>query len=298
MKESIIALLKERGPLTGAEIRAAVSGDHLALWQACRQCPDLRVQTVGTQYLRLDRRLPGFARLSPSIWRGFLTYSVLGLSEQSDAITEKAGRLLSHTEAISRSKLDVAYQTVSGLAENLEDLRRKACFIIAGDIVYNMSHDVPRPERSTGKSVSGSDIDMVVVVSDRCSKSFMRQLDQAIYQQKFELLLNPYLREELDYVVKPFRRLKDQVHFDSFSHMLACKILHEGTFMFGNEVLFSNVKSLLRESGVIEKLENMEYVAKIDRINAERRLLKVGPSEMTDEILNLFYPSDESEEFE
>jgi len=35
---------------------------------------------------------------------------------------------------------------------------------IAGDIVYNMAHNVPCPERSTGKLVKGSDMHIVVVV--------------------------------------------------------------------------------------------------------------------------------------
>ncbi|EFK08660.1 conserved hypothetical protein [delta proteobacterium NaphS2] len=298
MEKTILALIKERGPLTGAEIRAEISGDHLALWQACLQCPDLIVRTVGTQYLRLDRRLPGFARLSPSIWRSFLTYSIIGLRERPDPLAEKADQILDHIEAISRSKLDVAFQTVSGLAADLDGMEEEACFIIAGDIVYNMSHDVPRPERSTGKPVNGSDMDMVVVVSDRCSKSSMRRLDEAIYREKFRLLLNPYSREELDYVVKPFSRVKTQIRCDSFRHILACKILHEGTFMFGNARLFQKIKTLLKESGVIKKMQEMEHLAKIGRIKAEALLMKVTPDEITDEILNLFYPSDESEEFE
>ena len=298
MEKAILALIKERGPLTGAEIRAEIQGDHLALWQACLQSPDLTVRTVGTQYLRLDRRLPGFARLSPSIWRSFLTYSIIGLKEQTDVLAKKAGQILEQIEAISRSKLDVAFQTVSGLAADLEGMEEEACFIIAGDIVYNMSHDVPRPERSTGKPVNGSDMDMVVVVSDRCSKSFIQRLDEAIYREKFRLLLNPYSREELDYVVKPFSRVKEQIRCDSFSHMLACKILHEGTFMFGNEHLFQKIKNLLKASGVILKLQEMEHLAKIGRIKAETLLMGVTPDKITDEILNLFYPSDESEEFE
>ncbi len=298
MEEAILALIAERGPLTGAEIRAQVPGDHLALWQTCLKCPLLTVRTVGTQYLRLDRRLPGIARLSPSIWRGFLTYSVVGLSEQAGAVAEKAEQLLGRIEEISRSKLDVAFQTVSGLAADLEGIEKEACFIIAGDIVYNMSHDVPRPERSTGKSVNGSDMDMVVVVSDHCPKPFMKRLDQAIFQEKSRLLMSPHMREELDYVVKPFSRVKEQIRCDSFTHILACKILHEGTFMFGNPRLFQRIKNLLKESGVIAKLQEMEHRAKVGRLKAEARLMKVTPGEITEEILNLFYPSDESEEFE
>ena len=178
-------------------------------------------------------------RDSPSILRSFLTYSVIGLSGLRNRLEERAAQLLSHIEAVSRSKLDVAFQTVSGLASELDGIEKEACFIIAGDIIYNMAHDVPRPERSTGKLVNGSDMDMVVLVSDDCPESYMNRLDEAIYREKHNLLLAPHLREELDYVVKPFSRVREQVRFDSFSHVLACKILQEGAFLYGNELLFS-----------------------------------------------------------
>lgn len=289
--------MEKKGPLTGAEIRASVQGDNLAIWQACLRCPDLEVRTVGTRYLRLDRRLPEFARLSPSIWRSFLTYSVVGFSRQQNELEEKVAQLRAHIDKVSRSKLDVAFQTISGLAADLDGLEKESCFIIAGDIVYNMSHDVPRPERSTGKLVNGSDMDMVVLVSDHCTEAFINRLDDAIYREKYRLLFAPHLREELDYVVKPFSRVREQIHFDSFSHMLACKILHEGTFLFGNELLFQEVKSLLREEGVVKKIEQMEEIARNHRRDSESLLMNAVPAEMSQEMQNLFYPSEESEEF-
>ena len=290
--------MEERGPLTGAEIRSMVPGDNLALWQACLRCPGLEVRTVGARYLRLDRKLPGFARLSPSIWRTFLTYSVIGLQKQRDELEQRALELLAHIETVSRSKLDVAFQTISGLAAELDGMEKEACFIIAGDIVYNMSHDVPRPERSTGKLVNGSDMDVVVLVSDDCPEPFIKRLDDAIYQEKYRLLLAPHLREELDYVVKPFSRVREQVRFESFGHLLACKILHEGAFLYGNERLFQEAKALLREEGVVERLERMDLLARSRRIYAEALLMKATSGKISQDTLNLFYPSEESEEFD
>lgn len=298
MEKEIIALIEQKGPLTGAEIRDAVPGNGLDLWQACFKCPDLKVRTVGTRYLRLDRRLTEFARLSPSIWRSFLTFSVIGLKGLQNGLEERAEGLRRHIEAVTRSKLDVAFQTVSGLAAEVEDIEKQVCFIIAGDIVYNMSHNVPRPERSTGKLVNGSDMDMVVLVSDHCPESYINRLDEAIYREKFRLLLTPHLREEIDYVIKPFRKVREQVRFDSFSHMLACKILQEGTFLYGNELLFQDVKALLRTQGVVEKLKRMETLAGTHRRNAERLLKDVTSGEISQETMNHFYPSEESEEFE
>ncbi len=272
--------------------------EGLRLWQACFNAPRLAVRTVGTRYLRLDRRLPGFGRLSPSIYRSFLTYSVIGLKNSHHRLAERATELHGHIEAVSRSKLDVAFQTVSGLAAEMEDVEKRACFIIAGDIVYNMSHSVPRPERSTGKMVNGSDIDLVVVASDQCSQAYINRLDDAIYREKTRLLLTPHLREEVDYVVKPFRRVRAQVRFDSFAHMLACKILQEGTFLYGNETLFQDVKALLHAEGVVDKLKRMETSARAHRLNAEEILKHISHENLSQETLNLFYPSEESEEFE
>ena len=156
----------------------------------------------------------------------------------------------------------------------------------------------PDRERSTGKLVNGSDMDMVVLVSDHCAESYINRLDEAIYREKSRLLLTPHLREEIDYVIKPFEKVREQVRFDSFGHMLACKILQEGAFLYGNELLFQDVKALLRTEGVVEKLKEMEVQAKIHRRNAERLLRNVASEGISLETLNLFYPSEESEEFE
>ena len=298
MEKAIIKFMEERGPVIGAEIRAAVPGDNLALWQACLRRPDLEVRTVGARYLRLDLRVPDFVRLSPSIWRSFLTYSVIGYSGLRKELEEKAAQILAHIEAVSRSKLDVAFQTISGLAAELDGIEKEACFIIAGDIVYNMSHDVPRPERSTGKLVNGSDMDIVVLVPDDFPQSYIDRLDAAIYREKYNLLLTPHLREELDYVVKPFSRIREQVRFDTFANMLACKILQEGAFLCGNALLFQDAKALLRAEGVVEKLEEMESRARARRRHAEELLRDVTPGAISRDTLNLFYPSEESEEFE
>jgi len=173
-----------------------------------------------------------------------------------------------------------------------------ACFILAGDIVYNMAHDVPRPERSTGKLVKGSDLDLVVIVDDLFRKKSIERLDEAIYREKYRLLITPHMREEIDYVVKDLDRVRQQVRFDTYRHMVACKILREGTLLYGSEKIFHQVKSMLKAHGIIEKLNALETWAKTYRKTAEEVLLHEDPDEMREGNLNLFYPSEESEEFE
>ena len=301
MEKEIIGLVEDRGPLTGSEIFDSTGGDGLLLWRTCKLSKSLNIRTVGMRYLRLDRRIEGLARLSPSILREFLTYSVIGCPQDEVTLNQKAKEVASHIEAVSRAKSEVAYSVVSSLVGKLESeipIYNQVCFIIAGDIVYNMAHDVPRPERSTGKLVKGSDMDLVVVVDDQFPKASMDRLDEAIYQEKYRLLITPHLREEIDYIVKSLDRVREQLRFDTFKHMVACKLLQEGTLLYGSEEVFHMLKSMLRDQGVIQKLRELEKKARIFRKEAEDYLLIEDPHKIREESLNLFYPSEESEEFE
>jgi hypothetical protein len=301
VEKEIINLIRQKGPLTGAEIKASIDGDGLALWRACNLSPQLLVRRVGTRYLRLDRRLQHFARLSPSIFREFLTYTVVGLNADAGAVGRRVREVTTRIEDISRGKLDLLYRLVCGLVSRIESEWRpehRVCFIIAGDIVHIMAHDVPRPERSTGKLVMGSDMDLVVVTDNETPESSLKRLDDAIYREKYRILMTPSLREEIDYVVKRLERVREQMHCDDFKHLVACKILQEGTFLYGSETLFTTIKGMLREHGVNAKLERLERRARQFREEAEEALLREKPDRITDESGYLFYPSEESEEFE
>ena len=301
MEKEILKLIDERGPLTGAEMLDAIGNDGFALWRTCRLAKNLAIRTVGTRYLRLDPRIKNFARLSPSILREFLTYSVIGLSHDHPSLIRRADMIASHVEAVSRAKSGLVYSIVSALMSRFENeilINDQVCFIIAGDIVFNMAHDVPRPERSTGKLVKGSDMDMVVIADDRFPKKLMERLDDVIYQEKYRLLITPHLREEIDYVIKRLSRVREQVMFKTFKHMVACKILQEGTFLYGSEEIFYGVKTMLKEYGVIQKLNALEKRARVFRKEAEAYLLREGHDLIKEENLPLFYPTEESEEFE
>ena len=301
LENKIIALIEEKGPLTGSELLEATGDEGLALWKTCRLSTKLLVQTVGTRYLRLDRRVEGYARLSPSILREFLTYSVIGMDADPSSIARRAQAIRSRIEEISRAKSLLAYNVISSLGSRLihgTNLNEHACFILAGDIVYNMAHEVPRPERSTGKLVRGSDIDLVVIVDEFFPSEVTARLDDVIYQEKYRLFMTPHIREEIDYVVKDFDRVFEQLKFDTFKHMVACKILQEGAFLFGSEVIFERLKSLLREHGVIDRLRVMEQEAQRFRVKAEEYLLSEDPAKIKETGTYLFYPAEESEEFE
>ena len=230
-----------------------------------------------------------------------MTYSLIGLSGDPDSIAKRAQEIVSHIEDVSKKKYELAYRVVSDVRSMLENEWAhdgEICCIIAGDIVYTMAHDVPRPEKSTGRLVNGSDIDLVVVVDDSLPEDFIKKLDTSIYQEKYRILTTPAFKEEIDYVVKTMSRVREQLCFDTFKHMVACKILQEGTFLYGSEDLFRTIKILLHEYGVVEKLNDFEQKAQAFRQNAEEYLLRADLKEMKKKDLYLFYPGEESEEFE
>lgn len=301
LENRIVDHIKQKGPLTGLELRESFNEDSLILWQTCMRSKKLAITRIGTRYLRLDRRVDGFARLSPSILREFLSYSVMGLVNSPDTVSKRVHEIASHVEMVSKNKLELAYSIVSNIRKQCggiweDDL--SICFIIAGDIVYNMAHDAPRPEQSTGKLVKGSDIDLIVVLEDGASDDFIKRLDNAIYSEKYRTLTSPVLKEEIDYVIKRMSKVREQLQFDTFKRMVACKILEEGLLLYGSKNLFIDIKTLLNEHEVAEKLGDLEKKARIFRKNTEECLLHADPDKVKKENLYLFYSAEESEEFE
>ena len=299
-EQEILNLIKTNGPLTGSEIKGFLPGDNLLLWQTCKTSSNLRVKSIGVRYLRLDRRVDGFARLSPSILREFLTYAVVGLPGQPQLLDQRAQEIYSRIVEVSRSKLELARSFVDDVKAELGDTwpQEQVCIIVAGDIVYNMAHDVPRPERSTGKLVRGSDIDLVVIVNDKVSEDVIQKLDTAIYQKKYRTLITPAVNEEIDYVVKRMERVREQVRFDSFKSMVACKILQEGMLIGGSEEFYREVIRLLQDNGALEKLNRLQEAAIAFRKQQEDFLVRRDADKVTPEELYFFYPAEESEEFE
>jgi len=300
MKQEILNLISTHGPLTGSEIKRFLSGDNLLLWQTCKTSSDLHVKSVGVRYLRFDRQVNGFARLSPSILREFLTYSVVGFANKPDLIEKKGQEIFSHIVQVSRAKLELARGLVEVVKAQLGDTwpHEQVCFILSGDIVFDMAHDVPRPERSTGRLVKGSDIDLVVILEDNVPDELVKKLDKAIYQEKYRFLKSPSINEEVDYVIKKLERVREQVRFDTFKHMVACKILQEGKLIGGSDRLYHEVIRLLQGTGVLEKLDRLHEAAIAFRKEEEEFLVQNDAKSINREDLYYFYPAEESEEFE
>jgi hypothetical protein len=74
--------------------------------------------------------------------------------------------------------------------------------------------------------------------------------------------------------------------------------MHEGACLFGSERLFQYVKNLLKQEGLVQKLNQMQHQAEKLRKEAETLLLTADPARINTLYPGLFYPADESEEFE
>ena len=296
--QSIADILARNGPLTGAELAAAGGyTDILALWRACQE-PGFILHRAGRRYMRLDSAVAGYARLSPSIRREFLTYTLLGLAGQEAPLDTRAAELEQKTTAISREKLDLARESLCIALSGLPDeslLLRDAAFMIAGDITYQMAHRVPRPEKSSGRMVRGSDLDIIMVVADALPAPALQALDDAIYRQKHYLLTHPDHQEEIDYVIKPLAKVRQQLAFDRFEHMVACKILCECQLLYGSPFLYAEIKQLVAASRVCVKLDAMEAAAEAERHTAEQTLLDLGTPDPANH-LHLFFTREESDE--
>jgi hypothetical protein len=302
VEERISDLLATTGPLTGAEIRDALGDAPFAQWRACMRSPGLGLRRVGRRYLRLDTKVEGYARLSPSILREFRTYTVVGLAREGAAVERRAAVVEAHVREVSRAKRELAAEVAADVADRVGDVAAGPdlpyCIVLAGDVVYDMAHDVPRPERSTGTLVRGSDLDLVVLVDDDAPDELVTRLDRAMYERKGHYLANPAFREEIDYVVKRFSRLREQTELATFKAMVACKIFDEAVILLGSEELFAAGKQLLREGGVTEWLRGLEAAAIRSREDAERHLLAAEEGALGPEEMLLFYTELESEEFE
>ena len=296
-EDQIVAILAETGPITGAQLVERTRMQALPLWRLCRKAPSVELETAGRRFLRLDRNVQGYARLSPSIRREFLTYTFAGLESQSDALEAKVAAFRQETERISRNKLEIARESIASAVATLPDqaaILEKACFLIAGDVVYDMSHTVSRPEKSTGEMVQGSDLDVVVVAEDTMPSEILNTLDTAIHKRKHLLLVND--REEIDYLIKTMSRVREQLKFDLFPSMVACKILDEGRLLYGNPAVYQTVKRLLEEHDIPRRLKALQQQAAASRESAEAELLDECAQRDQSAFYNLFYTRAEEDE--
>ena len=298
LTNQLVGILEKSGPLTGKELLRETGYDDFLLWSACTRSPRILTRIIGRRYLRLDQQVDDYARLSPSIMREFYGYTVIGTAGSAREIGERGTRLEEEMAAISNKKFQLARKVAARLADSHPDhhiIGEQAAFMLAGDVVYGMAHGEPRPESSTGELVQGSDLD-IIVVGHNLPDPIRKSLDEGMYREKYELLMNPASREEIDYIIKDLSRVREQLRFEDFPSMVACKILHESQFLHGSRAIFQKIKEMLREEGITDRLRSLEEKAVKDRSRVESFLLKVGDGASKQEAMKLFRTAEEQEE--
>ncbi|MEK6714579.1 MAG: hypothetical protein AABY43_00850, partial [Candidatus Omnitrophota bacterium] len=143
VENEVIAILRQ-GPLTGKDLRIKSGLDMFTLWKISNLSKGIELNFVGRRYLRIDRNIEGWMRLSPSIMRAFHTYTVIGL-RGDERIRERTQKLKDRLKKINADKLSSANERIKDFVEYYlfdiqKQIKEKAVFILAGDVVYQMAH--------------------------------------------------------------------------------------------------------------------------------------------------------------
>jgi len=294
----IHAVLTEKGALLGKELCAILDGEpYLAVWQACFADGAIQISHFSRYYLRFDITREDMVRLSPSILRDFLSFTLLSLPGQREAVIDRQVELSNRHREISREKTRIAWtvliETLASLAPG-EDA--KLCAFLAGDLAYFLGHSEPREIKATGEMVRGSDID-IIIVHDGLSEESVAAINSTMTQSKHYYLSHPGWRQELDFIVKPIDRMFDQFNYSDIHEKIASKIVYESLFLAGSVALYGMVMDEMRASGAGAKIEaDFEY-GLADRKTAMRELLQADPYELDAKTQSLFYFSQERLEF-
>ncbi len=294
----IVAELETKGPRIGRELALDLPDvPSLSLWQACYRSRALHVSHFASYYLRFDVTREDQVRLSPSILRDFLSFTLFGLPGQRDRMIERQGTLSNHHREISKQKIAVAQDVLNSLLRQLpKDAGGSLCAFIAGDLAYFLAHDEPREHQASGEMVRGSDID-IIIVHDNLAEDTVLQIDHEMTALKAFYLRHPSHRHEIDFICKSRVKMERQFRYVDINDKIASKIAYESMFLGGSLALYMSVRDSMRRSGVDELIEIDFEHALHDRKHAMRQLLDSVTSDLDEETRSLFYFSQERVEF-
>ena len=298
IQSGISGILEAKGPRLGKELAEDFRGvAHLPLWQACYTSPGLHVGNFATYYLRFDVTREDMVRLSPSILRDFLSFTLFGLPGQRNQMVERHGTLANIHRDISKQKIAIAQDAIHSLIGKLPvPARDRLCAFVAGDLAYFLAHNEPREHAASGEMVSGSDID-IVLIHDGLEAGLIAQIDAEMMTLKQFYLRHPGHRHEIDYICKPLERMERQFRYLNIHDKIASKIAYESMYLGGSLELYMAVRAAMKRMGVDELIRYDFQHALEDRKTAVRKLLAADASQIDDETISLFYFSQERVEF-
>ena len=222
----IIRVLQEKGPQIGKELSwALLDVPVLSLWQACFRSQSFLISHFASYYLRFDITRGDQVRLSPSILRDFLSFTLFGLPGQREQMIERQGQLSNMHREVSREKLSVAQQAMrSVFVKQPREVRSRVCAFIAGDLAYFLAHNEPREHAASGEMLKGSDIDIVVIMQDSLPEETKLQFEAELTALKSFYMRHPDYRHEIDFICKRQSVMERQFNYLDIHDKIASKI--------------------------------------------------------------------------
>lgn len=295
----VIARIREHGPQLGKELAFAMPDiPVLALWQACFRSRAFLISHFASYYLRYDITREDQVRLSPSILRDFLSFTLFGLPGQQEEMIERQGSLSNMHREISREKIALAQAVMKSVFLKLtREIRSQLCAFIAGDLAYFLAHNEPREHAASGEMVRGSDVDIVIILSDALPDEVQETIDGEMVRLKSVYLRHPGHRQEIDFITKRQSVMERQFGYGDIHDKIASKIAYESMFLGGSLTMYMDVREAMTRLGVDKLIEaDFDHALK-DRKVAMRRLLNADAASIDDEMRSLFYFSQERVEF-
>lgn len=301
LETKIIDLIKKNGPMTGAELMVELPDyTDIAVWRECYSANSIRVSNCARYYLRYDITRGNQLRLSPSILRDFLTFSLIYNADQTVDIVESGTRLANRFRAISLEKLHMARRALLDLDEDLQEVINAHCVVfLSGDIAYYLAHKTPRRHSQLGMEILGSDIDIVIITNRGASTEQIERIESQLLTIKKVFLVSPDIREELDFIVKPIDRMLDQLSYRDIHEKIASKILYESYFLMGRVDIYQALINHLESGGTKDLIETDFETALQQRKDTIATILNLPADASTDdeEVASLFFASKERLEF-
>ena len=299
IEREVVASIREMGPMLGKELAERLpERNYLQLWQACCKSQDILISHFSRYYLRYDITREDSIRLSPSILRDFLSFTLFSLNDQREQVIDRQVTLSNHHRMVSMQKLRIARNILRQIMRKIpQELHHDLAAFIAGDIAYFLAHREPREVASIGEMVNGSDID-IIIVHDGLPDDILELIDREMMSYKVYYIRHPDYREEVDYICKSKITMFGQLAYQSIDHKIASKIAYEAIFLAGSVELFAEIKNQVEASGTQDLIERDFLHGLEDRKQAMHVLLNADSSQLDKNTESLFFFSQERVEFQ
>ena len=302
IQAEIQRVLEKHGPQTGSQLSEKLPAfTDIALWRECYSSPKIRVSNCARYYLRYDVTRGNQLRLSPSILRDFLTFSLIYHTDQMVEIVEAGTRLANEFRTISLKKLSWAREALLQLDKELQQVLYDHCVVfLSGDIAYYLAHETKRKHSQLGVEINGSDIDIVIVTNFGAPKDKIALIESQLLTTKKIYLTTPNIGEELDFIVKPIDKMLEQLSYGDIHQKIASKILYESYFLMGRVDIYQTLMKHLKLRGTWRQIEQDFEIALRQRKDTIATILALAPDASTEdpEVASLFFASKERLEFQ